>query len=171
LLNAGTWRKEASTEVTRACRTRAPVAVALIDIDYLKELNDAHGHLAGDNALAMVADALRTTLRDYDIAGRFGGDEFAVLFAQTDAAQALAITQRLRAKVGTSAIDSGTASGDAPLRCTISVGMAALPGEAASLTEILALADSALYRAKNAGRDRVAVMTEVGDQVSASLLT
>jgi diguanylate cyclase (GGDEF)-like protein len=169
LLNAGTWRKEASAEVARASRTRAPVAVALIDLDYLKEINDVHGHLAGDNALAMVAEVLRTTLRDYDIAGRFGGDEFAVLLAQTDAVQALAITQRLRDQVSSTVVESGAAPDGPQVHCTASIGLAALPGDAASLTEILALADSALYRAKNAGRDRVAVMTEDG-RLAASLV-
>ena len=168
LLNAGTWRKEASSEVTRARRTGVHVAVALIDIDDLKTFNDAHGHLAGDNALALVADVLRTLLREYDIAGRFGGDEFAVLFPQTDAAQAHKITERLRAQIASSAIDPGAAAGGAPVRCTVSVGLAGLPGETASLTDILALADLALYRAKNAGRDRVAVMTERGQALSAS---
>lgn len=168
LLNAGTWRKEASAEVARASRTGAHVALALIDIDYLKAFNAAHGHLVGDNALAMVAGVLRSMLRGYDIAGRFGGDEFAVLFPQTDAAQAHAITKRLRTQIASSAIDPGVAGGDAPLRCTVSVGLAALPGDSASLTDILVLADSALYRAKNAGRDRVAMLTESGQAVWAN---
>ncbi len=165
LLNAGTWRKEASAEVARASRTRTQVAVALIDIDYLKAFNAAHGHLVGDNALEMVAGALRSLLRGYDIAGRFGGDEFAVLFPQTDAAEAHVITERLRTQIASSSIDPGVAGGGAPLRCTVSVGLAALPGDIASLTDILVLADSALYRAKNAGRDRVAVLTESGQAV------
>jgi diguanylate cyclase (GGDEF)-like protein len=160
LLNAGTWRKEASAEVARASRTRAHVAVALIDIDYLKAFNAAHGHLVGDKALAMVAGVLRSLCREYDIAGRFGGDEFAVLFPQTDAAQAHAITERLRTQIASSPIDPGVAAGGAVVRCTVSVGLGALPGHSASLTDILVLADSALYRAKNAGRDRVAVLTE-----------
>jgi diguanylate cyclase (GGDEF)-like protein len=160
LLNAGTWRKEASAEVARASRTGAHVAVALIDIDYLKAFNDAHGHLVGDNVLTMVAGVLRSLLRGYDIAGRFGGDEFAVLFPQTDAAQARAIAERLRTQIANSAIDPVGGGGRAPVQCTVSVGIAALPGDSASLTEILVLADSALYRAKKAGRDRVAVMTE-----------
>jgi diguanylate cyclase (GGDEF)-like protein len=168
LLNAGTWRKEASAEVSRASRTRVRVAVALIDIDYLKSFNDAHGHLVGDNALVMVAGVLRSLLRGYDIAGRFGGDEFAVLFPQTDAAQAHAITERLRTQIASSAIDPGAAAGGAPVRCTVSIGLAALPGDSTSLTDILAMADSALYRAKNAGRNRVAVLTESGRAVSAT---
>jgi diguanylate cyclase (GGDEF)-like protein len=168
LLNAGTWRKEASAELSRATRTGSRIAVALIDIDDLKSFNDAYGHLAGDSALATVADVLRGLLREYDIAGRFGGDEFAVLFPQTDADQAHAAMERLRAQIASAAISHGTDSGDSQLRCTVSVGLAALPGEAASLTDILALADVALYRAKNAGRDRVATMTESRQGLSAS---
>jgi diguanylate cyclase (GGDEF)-like protein len=169
LLNAGTWRKEASAEVNRANRTRTRVAVALIDIDDLKTFNDAYGHLAGDNALAMVAGLLRSLLRECDIVGRFGGDEFAVLFPQTDADHAHAVMQRLRAQIASTPIDPGADSGDPQLQCTVSVGLAALPGEAASLTDVLALADSALYHAKNAGRDRVALMTESERGMSASL--
>jgi diguanylate cyclase (GGDEF)-like protein len=169
LLNPGTWRKEASAEVNRASRTRERVAVALIDIDDLKTFNDGYGHLAGDNALAMVAGLLRTLLRECDIVGRFGGDEFAVLFPQTDADHAQAVLERLRAQIASAAITPGAGSVDPPLHCTVSVGLAALPGEAASLTDILALADSALYHAKNAGRDRVAVMTESEKEMSTSL--
>ena len=168
LLNPGTWRKEASAEVNRACRTRERVAVALIDIDDLKTFNDAYGHLAGDNALAMVAGLLRTLLRECDIVGRFGGDEFAVLFPQTDADHAHAVMEQLRAHIAGAAITPGAGSGGPQLHCTVSVGLAALPGEAASLTDILALADSALYHAKNAGRDRVAVMTESKQEMSTS---
>ncbi|MDR2987671.1 MAG: GGDEF domain-containing protein [Nocardiopsaceae bacterium] len=166
LLNAGTWRKEASAEVSRANRTRARVAVALIDVDCLKTFNDAYGHLAGDNALAMVADLLRSGLREDDIVGRFGGDEFAVLFPATDADHAQAAMEQLRVQIASTLITPGAGSGDPILHSTVSVGLAALPGEAASLTDVLALADSALYQAKNSGRDRVAVMTESGQKIS-----
>lgn len=168
LLNAGTWRKEASAEVNRASRTRARVAVALIDIDFLKTFNDAYGHLAGDNALAMVAGLLRSMLRGDDIVGRFGGDEFAVLFPETDADHAQAVMERLRAQIASTVINPGADAADPLLHCTVSVGLAALPGEVASLTDILALADSALYQAKYSGRDRLAVMTESGQGMSAS---
>ncbi len=168
LLNAGTWRKEASAEVNRANRTRGRIAVALIDIDFLKTFNDEYGHLAGDNALAMVAGLLRSVLRADDVAGRFGGDEFAVLFPQTDADHAHAVMQRLRAQIASTGISPEVESGDPRLHCTVSVGLAALPGEAGSLTDILALADSALYQAKNAGRDRVAMMTENRQEISTS---
>jgi diguanylate cyclase (GGDEF)-like protein len=144
------------------------VAVALIDIDFLKNFNDAYGHLAGDNALTEIASLLRSMLREDDIIGRFGGDEFAVLFPRTDADHARAVMERLRARIAGTAISPGADSAGPPLHSTVSVGLAALPGEAASLTDILALADSALYQAKNAGRDRVAVFTESGQETSAS---
>ena len=119
LLNAATWRKEASAELNRASRTRSRVAVALIDIDYLKTFNDAYGHLVGDDALGIVADLLRSVLREYDIIGRFGGDEFAVLFPQTDADQARAAMDRLRAQIASTVISKGTDSSDPQLRCTV----------------------------------------------------
>jgi diguanylate cyclase (GGDEF)-like protein len=116
----------------------------------------------------MIANLLRSMLREDDIVGRFGGDEFAVLFPQTDADHARAIMEQLRAEIARTAIAPGTDPADPPLHCAVSVGLAALPGEAASLTDVLALADSALYQAKNAGRDRVAVITESRQETSAS---
>jgi len=168
LLNAGTWRKEASAEVDRASRKHGRVAVALIDIDCLKTFNDAYGHLAGDSALAVIASLLRSALREDDIVGRFGGDEFAVLFPQTDADHARVIMERLRAQIASTGISPGADSDDPPLHSTVSVGLAALQGAATSITDMLALADSALYQAKNSGRDRVAVITDSGQEMSTS---
>jgi diguanylate cyclase (GGDEF)-like protein len=155
LLNAATWESEATAEIARAIRTRSPLAVALVDIDHFKAVNDTHGHLAGDIALRAVSDALREQLRGYDLAGRFGGEEFAVLLPQANEADALGIAERLRAHVAAMLIPLGEGtSSAASIRLTISVGVAALDGPGTELTDLLAAADAALYYAKQTGRNR-----------------
>ena len=91
-----TWETEAETEISRSIRTRSPVALALVDIDHFKLVNDTYGHLVGDKVLKAVAEALTTQSRDYDRAGRFGGEEFVLLLAQTTGADAVKIAERLR---------------------------------------------------------------------------
>ena len=99
LLNAGTWLREARLETARAARTRTPLAVAIADIDHFKNVNDTFGHLAGDAVLAALASALNALLREADLTGRFGGEEFCILLPGTDAAEARQITERLREKI------------------------------------------------------------------------
>ncbi|HJZ26941.1 MAG TPA: GGDEF domain-containing protein, partial [Streptosporangiaceae bacterium] len=93
LLNASTWEQEAATEIARAVRTGIPLALALVDIDHFKLVNDTYGHLVGDKALRAVTDALQSQLRGYDLAGRFGGEEFAILLPHTHQANALIIAE------------------------------------------------------------------------------
>jgi diguanylate cyclase (GGDEF)-like protein len=165
LLNAGTWEREAATEVARALRTHTSLAVALIDIDHFKAVNDSFGHLAGDRALRTIARALTIFLREYDLVGRFGGEEFALLLPQARALDAYRIAERIRAHIGSMPI---TVSDDAeaePVRLSISIGVAALgarwdSSSGAQLTELLAAADGALYQAKRNGRNQVCVVTE-----------
>ena len=160
LLNASTWEREATVEIARAVRTGSPLALALVDIDHFKAVNDTYGHLAGDKALRAVTDALRSRLRPYDLAGRFGGEEFVILLPQTHEFDALGVAERLRAHIAamTIPVDDNDPSGRF-VTLTISVGVAALDGERRELTDMLAAADSALYYAKETGRNRTHVIT------------
>ena len=163
LLNAGTWEREAASEVARAVRTRTPLAVALIDIDHFKAVNDSFGHLAGDRALREVARTLTIFLREYDLVGRFGGEEFALLLPQAKAVDAYRIAERIRAHIGAMPIDVLDVPGAEPVRLSISIGVAALGprwDNGGQLTGLLAAADGALYQAKQNGRDQVCVITE-----------
>jgi diguanylate cyclase (GGDEF)-like protein len=165
LLNAGTWEREAATEVARAVRTHTSLAVALIDIDHFKAVNDSFGHLAGDRALRTVARALTVYLREYDLVGRFGGEEFALLLPQAKALDAHRIAERIRTHIGSMPITVSDDADAEPVRLSISIGVAALSthwdsNSGAQLTELLAAADGALYQAKRNGRNQVCVVTE-----------
>ncbi|HEY1914637.1 MAG TPA: GGDEF domain-containing protein [Streptosporangiaceae bacterium] len=157
LLNAAAWQAEARVELTRASRTHAPLAMAMIDIDHFKQVNDTHGHLAGDAVLATLAAGMRGLLRDYDLIGRFGGEEFCVLLPQTTPAEAAHTAERLRTRLAQLTVPA--ADGNA-LGVTVSIGVAALPASRCDLEELIAAADAALYRAKREGRDRVRITTD-----------
>jgi diguanylate cyclase (GGDEF)-like protein len=160
LLNASTWEREAEVEIARAVRMRIPLAVALVDIDHFKVVNDTYGHLVGDKALRAVTDGLRSQLRGYDLAGRFGGEEFVVLLPQAREQDALNVAERLRSHIaGLSVpVDDGDESAGC-VRLTISVGVASLDGESRELTDLLAAADAALYHAKETGRNKTHVIS------------
>jgi len=165
LLNAGTWEREAATEVARAVRTHTSLAVALIDIDHFKAVNDSYGHLAGDRALRTVARALPIFLREYDLVGRFGGEEFALLLPQAKALDAYRIAERIRAHIVTMPITVSDDANAESVKLSISIGVAVLGARwdstsGAQLTELLAAADGALYQAKRSGRNQVCVVTE-----------
>ena len=162
LLNAGAWQREAAVEVTRA---QAPLAVAIADIDHFKAVNDTHGHLAGDAVLAAVSAAMRDLLRDCDLCGRFGGEEFALLLPRTTAAQALEITERIRQGISQLAIPR---DGTAAIRVTISIGVAVPSQARRTLDDLLAAADHALYQAKRSGRDRVVINADTRVPAQAS---
>lgn len=163
LLNAVTWQREAAVQVTRAVRTRTPLAVAMLDMDHFKLVNDTHGHLTGDLALTAVADTLRRGLRDYDLAGRFGGEEFAVLLPQTGQNEALVIAERIREQIAALTLPVRDAAEGPPLRLTVSIGIAAVTGSRLDLADLLAAADLALYQAKRSGRNMVCVIGDSPD--------
>jgi diguanylate cyclase (GGDEF)-like protein len=160
LLNAATWEREATAEVARAVRTRTPLAVAMLDIDRFKAVNDTYGHLLGDQVIKEIAHALNTLLRDYDLAGRFGGEEFSLLLPQTRAVDALRIAERIRSAISGLCIIAPGASGGERVHVTVSIGVAALDsGSQREYAELLAAADAALYRAKGCGRDQVQMIS------------
>ena len=160
LLNFATWEREAAAEVARAIRTRTPAAVALLDLDRFKVLNDTYGHLTGDQVLKEVAHSLNILLREYDLAGRFGGEEFAVLLPQTRATDAFRIAERIRASVAALRFIAPGATGGERVSVTVSIGVAALDGgDRREFAELMAAADAALYRAKASGRDQVQMLS------------
>jgi diguanylate cyclase (GGDEF)-like protein len=165
LLNAGTWEREAATEVARAVRTRTPLALALVDIDHFKGVNDTFGHLTGDRALKAIARTFRIFLREYDLIGRFGGEEFALVLPHTDAVDAYGIAERIREHIAGTPLDVGDLPDGKNVRVTVSLGVAALGPDwgtsgGSQLTDLVAAADRALYQAKRAGRDRVCVVSD-----------
>jgi diguanylate cyclase (GGDEF)-like protein len=160
LLNASTWEQEAAVEIARAVRTGTPLALALVDIDHFKVVNDTYGHLVGDKALRAVADGLRSQLRVYDVAGRFGGEEFVVLLPHAREEDALSIAERLRTHIAALSIPVNDEDESEPhVKLTISVGVAALNGDNRELTDMMATADAALYHAKVTGRNKTHVIS------------
>jgi diguanylate cyclase (GGDEF)-like protein len=170
LLNATAWQREARLEVARAVRTHTPAAVAIADIDHFKNVNDTYGHLIGDAVLATIASAFSALLRDYDISGRFGGEEFAFLLPQTNADDAFRITERLRQKISQIAVPvNGGAEDPTRIHVTVSIGVAALHTSRRDLDELLVAADHALYQAKNSGRNKVCMVLDSGSEEAAPL--
>jgi len=160
LLNAATWEREATVEVARAVRTGTPLAIAMLDIDRFKVINDTYGHLAGDQVLKELARSVENALRDYDRAGRFGGEEFSLLLPQTRAVDAFRIAERVRANIAGLSIIVPGATGGERVHVTVSIGVAALDsGGKREYAELMAAADAALYRAKSGGRDQVQMIS------------
>ena len=146
LPNRKHWQDAGAVELRRYHRNGRPAALVMIDIDEFKRINDSYGHSAGDAAICRVADAIRCCLGELDTPGRFGGDEFGIVLAETTMGEAVDIAERIRVAVE---------QGDRPL--TISVGIAPAQAATPDMRHWIDAADAALYEAKRLGRDRVAV--------------
>lgn len=142
-------------EVERARRSSTPLSVVMADLDHFKQINDTRGHAVGDAVLRVTARRLSPCLRPYDSLGRYGGEEFLVVLPGCGEADAAATAERLRSSLGSSPVE--TSAG--PVTATLSLGVAATPGgdAGAGADELLRASDDALYRAKNSGRNRVAM--------------
>jgi diguanylate cyclase (GGDEF)-like protein/putative nucleotidyltransferase with HDIG domain len=152
LFNARHFAAGLRDELARAVRFERPMSIVMADLDLLRDINNTYGHLAGDAVLKGVADIFRMELRDYDVPARFGGEEFALLLPETSLEQALEIAERIRRKVAETPFEVETSS--EPIRATISLGVAAYPGDGTDANELIHQADLAVYRAKLQGRNR-----------------
>ena len=152
MLNRRAFFERADGARQLALRLRKPIALLMLDIDHFKQLNDSYGHASGDEALKVFADAARGVLREHDLIGRLGGEEFALVLPATRLEGALEAAERLRLAV----LDVPVFGGAPGYRMTVSIGAVTIEaGE--ELTAALARADHALYAAKTGGRNRVEV--------------
>ena len=144
LLNRGVFYERLGIEFRRSLRYRRPIALLMIDLDHFKLVNDEHGHPYGDFVLAETAAAIREELRESDIVGRYGGEEFVVMLPETERDAARTVAEKLRATVAARDLTrDGTA-----VQMTISVGVSGLPAEGVRVeVDLVARADEALYRA------------------------
>jgi diguanylate cyclase (GGDEF)-like protein len=147
MLNRRGFEERFDLEIERAARTAEPFALVLGDIDHFKALNDEHGHIAGDEALAAIGEALRAECRTIDTAARIGGEEFALLLPGTGSGEGFEAAERLREAVGAVAGPSGAS-------LTISFGVVEHPAHGATWPDLMRRADAALYEAKAGGRNR-----------------
>ena len=150
-------------EIAFAGRHKRPLSIILFDIDHFKSVNDRHGHQAGDEVLKSLAAIVRGQLRTEDAFARYGGEEFLVVLRDTSVAQASLVAERIRDRIGKTAIDISTVAGSATaaLNITVSAGCASLDCTLTPSTEeLIGVADRRLYKAKRTGRNRVVAADE-----------
>jgi diguanylate cyclase (GGDEF)-like protein len=140
-------------EWSRFQRYQRPLSMLMLDIDHFKSVNDRYGHAVGDEAITSVATACQNGKRNSDIAGRLGGEEFAILLPETDAAQAMVVAERIRESIAAQFLTVHKVR----FNVTVSVGIAPASLGMSGIDALLREADAALYRAKEAGRNRVIV--------------
>ena len=141
------------TELAEARRYGKTLSVVMFDLDHFKRANDAYGHQVGDTVMQQVTAVIKSAIRESDLAGRYGGEEFLVVLPETDCAEAGVVAERIRSQIQSL---SWTEPG---LKATISGGVAEFVGETAD--KLLQRADSLLYRAKELGRNRIVTQAEV----------
>src|SRR5229473_1926749 len=158
LLTSKSFFSELRREAARAEAESMPFCVLMSDLDYFKEVNDTYGHLVGSETLEEVGAVIKKTLRAGDVGARFGGEEFAAFLLDADYAQGLIAAERVRSAIDKHdfpAVRRGSSDKQRTHRITISVGVASYPIDGRDPIQLVELADSALYRAKRSGRNRV----------------
>jgi diguanylate cyclase (GGDEF)-like protein/PAS domain S-box-containing protein len=153
LINRRHFMELAHNELRRAIRLHHSLSIALIDIDYFKQVNDTHGHAAGDRVLQILAQTVQKSIREIDVFARLGGDEFVLLLPGANGEQAYAVVERARLGLAAAPVSLGGEK----VVITISSGIASLASDEDSFKKILGRADRAMYQSKAAGRNRVTV--------------
>jgi diguanylate cyclase (GGDEF)-like protein len=148
LYNHRSFQSMLTAEMARAGRHAHPLSLLIIDLDYLKQVNDQFGHMAGDAVIREVGETIRSECREYDLPARYGGEEYTVILPETTLHEALELAERLRERIASRAF-SGVG------HVTASIGVANYPINALGKDELVRVADRALYDAKNNGRNRV----------------
>lgn len=148
----------AEREMARARRYKVKISLLMLDIDHFKSINDTYGHSVGDLVLQKFPQRCQKILRDIDVIGRLGGEEFGILLPETDIKEGWIVAERLLRELAESEVK--TAEGQL-IRFTASIGIATLPEEHCDIDKLLAHADQALYIAKRAGRNRVAQFADI----------
>jgi len=151
LLNRASWEEAVEAELKRFKRGGSAASMMMIDIDNFKTINDRHGHLAGDEVIRTTAAIIQTCLREIDVPGRYGGDEFGVMLAHTGMHAAVVAAERIRQRVAEARFERAP-----DIRCTLSIGLAAATRGMEDVHAWISQADSALYRAKTLGRNQIA---------------
>ncbi|MEA2576327.1 MAG: hypothetical protein QOH93_3625 [Chloroflexia bacterium] len=150
-------------EIERAKRFGRPLALIMADLDLLRNINNTYGHLAGDEVLAGIGKIIRETVRDFDIAGRFGGEEFAIVLPEATGEEARAMAERLRAAVEVAHFS--VPNNSTLLHVTMSIGVACHPVDAETATDLIHRADIAVYQAKLNGRNCVVCGSDIPHSV------
>lgn len=157
LSNRRYFMEQAEEELHRAQRYKMPLSLLMLDIDHFKLINDSYGHKTGDQVLQKLSELLQQSLREVDVLGRIGGEEFAILLPESNMEQAVEVAERLRVQVANAKL---LEVNGALIRFTVSVGVAFSYNADKNLDKLLAEADEALYKAKNSGRNCVRVAVE-----------
>ncbi|CAN5756487.1 GGDEF domain-containing protein [soil metagenome] len=159
------WRKLAERLFVRSRTSGTNLSLLMLDIDHFKAINDEHGHLTGDRALTAVATAVQDAIRPGDLAGRYGGEEFAVVLPGADYTAAVEVAERIRRTVAALSLNPLLDDPDRSyqLRVTVSVGVARLSPDTGSVDHLIDQADRAMYAAKGSGRNRVHGLIDVSD--------
>jgi diguanylate cyclase (GGDEF)-like protein len=152
--NRGYFMELAEHELRRSVRYGTPLTVFMMDIDFFKQINDRYGHKVGDTVLKKLTEVCLEALREVDILGRMGGEEFAIILPETVIGEGAEVAERLRKTIAETAIPM---EAGLPLHCTVSIGVTTLASMDDNIDVLLNLADKALYEAKNAGRNKVCV--------------